>query len=980
MTPGLWFRILLLVLLVAVSVAALALRGSHPVPPRELLKSARAAHRAGRFAEAEDLVRRIPDHSQLRPQALLLAAEAAASAGRHAEAAAWYNNLVLDGSSESRQTVITAAERLQAQGQLAAAQDQLRRVIAVDPQNPAALHQLAFLMSVTGRRREASRFLFELLQQGICNMDELILLGHGDLFVDLPAELKPLIEADPPDPDILLWLARRALHEQRPQDAIDLLRRILREHVEHVEAQVRLGAALWEQSALDAFRAWHAVLPEAAEEHPEIWVLRGRQAESENHPEQAARCYWEAIQRDPNHRTAHFRLSHLQSGLNSQETRAFRERAALLSELEKTLLSLYNAGVSGATGHDMQRAAELTEVLGRPWEAWGWCQLALRRDPLAPWAQTTTIRLERLLPGVTVQTVAAGQLATQIDLRRFSLSSEANSSGSAPRVVPIRESWPRPEFVDMARAAGIHFTYFNAGEPHLGTQKMYEGNGGGVGAFDCDGDDWLDLCLAQGCPWPPDPAQQEYTDRLYRNTGDGRFTDVTTVAGTGDRNFSQGVTCGDYDNDGFQDLYVGNIGENRLFHSNGDGTFSDVTATSGTAGDAWTMSSAMADLNEDGLPDLYVVNYLDGSDVFERVCVSDAGISGLCDPRHFAGAQDRLYLNRGDGQFEDVTVDCGIEVEGGKGLGIVVADLNGTGRPSIFVANDGVPNFCFTSRAGSAGSRPLFQESAVLMGLATNGDGQPEACMGVAAADADQDGLLDLFVTNFYHESNILYAQRPGGLFEDATRRAGLRQPSLNVLGFGTQFIDGELDGLPDLLVSNGHVDRGTPGQPWTMQPQYFRNTGHGRFIEIAAESLGAWFEGSYLGRCVTRLDWNRDGRDDVAVAHLDAPLALVTNTTRDAGHFLTVRLRGVRSSRDAVGAVVQLQDDSGTVRTGWLTAGDGYQASNQRQLTFGLWSSQQVVRLTVRWPSGEQQIFEHLPADQSIVLTEGHPVHRRNP
>jgi hypothetical protein len=381
----------------------------------------------------------------------------------------------------------------------------------------------------------------------------------------------------------------------------------------------------------------------------------------------------------------------------------------------------------------------------------------------------------------------------------------------------------------------------------------------------------------------------------------------------------------------------------------------------------------LADLNGDGLPDIYDVNYLQGADVYERVC-GEGGKPRACTPAAFEPQPDRFYLNLGDGRFEERTEAAGLNVAGGNGLGIVAGDVDGSGRLSLFVANDEDANFCFINETAKPGAEPRFVERGVLAGLAYDGDGKALACMGVAAGDADGDGKLDLYVTNFYEEPNTLYLQGPGGMFVDATSASGLRAPSYRMLGFGTQFIDGELDGELDLVVTNGHIDDLSYQQvPFEMPPQYFRGLGGGKFVERPAAELGEFFQGKYLGRGLARLDWNRDGREDFVVSHLDAPAALVANVSADTGHYLALQLRGVKSARDAIGATVTIVA-GGRRRTQWLTAGDGYQASNQRQLVFGLGAEERVKKLQIRWPSGLRQEFANLPAVQALILVEGSP------
>jgi hypothetical protein len=331
-------------------------------------------------------------------------------------------------------------------------------------------------------------------------------------------------------------------------------------------------------------------------------------------------------------------------------------------------------------------------------------------------------------------------------------------------------------------------------------------------------------------------------------------------------------------------------------------------------------------------------------------------------------------LSRGDGTFENVTRSSGVDVPNGYGLGIVAADFDGSGRLNLFVANDETANFYFVNHTDRPGGTLRFVEQGLLAGLAFDADGLAQACMGIAAGDADGDGLVDLYVSNFYNESDTLYVQQPGGLFIDKTRAAGLRDPAFAPLGFGTQFIDGELDGLRDLVLTNGHIDDlRVIGQPYEMSPQYFRNIGGGKFQELAAASLGKFFEGKYLGRGLARLDWDRDGKEDFAVSHIRSPAALVLNRTEKTGHYLSLCLRGITADRDAIGTSVRVSVGEKTW-TQQLTAGDGYQASNERRLVFGLGETSKIDRLHVRWLTGTEQTFTDVPADAEYIILEGRP------
>ena len=460
-------------------------------------------------------------------------------------------------------------------------------------------------------------------------------------------------------------------------------------------------------------------------------------------------------------------------------------------------------------------------------------------------------------------------------------------------------------------------------------------------------------------------------DRLFRNLGDGRFLDVTDLARLGDREFSQGLAVGDYNSDGFPDLYVGNVGPNRLYENQGDGTFREVTQQAGVAGQGWTTSCALVDLNGDALPEIFEVTYVLVDEALKRRCDRD-GQPVACSPNMLTAEQDRLYENLGDGRFRDVSEECGIHAPDGKGLGLVAADFDRSGRINIFVSNDTTANFYFVNQTTGPGQPLSFSEQGLQSGLAFNEAGQAQASMGIASGDASGDGLLDLLVGNFYADSDTFYLQTPDHAFLDESRAAGLRESTFEMLTFGMQFLDGDLDGWLDAIATNGHVDRSIDARvPDLMPPQYFQNLGQAKFRELSARSLGPYFEKRYLGRTVALLDWNRDGKPDVCISHLDAPAALLTNGTPDTGHYLAVNLYGVASNRDAFGTVLELTAGERT-QVQQVVAGSGYLASNERKIIFGLGGATRIDRLRIRWPSGAIQTFEGLDADREIAIVEG--------
>jgi thioredoxin-like negative regulator of GroEL len=937
--------------------------------PETLVAEARRQLAKGQFGKAESLARRALARQPHNGWALIVAAEAANFQKHPDSALEYYSQIPEDCSPASVAGQFGAGEFFVQQGRLSEGEQKLRRTLACDPDHRGSHLRLAFVLGITGRRWESVPHMLTLLRSGRFPAEHLLLLGDVERAVDKRLVLTRCRENAPDDPLPLLGQARLWMVENDVPEAHRLLERVVAALPNEYEAQARLGTVLLEMRRSEEFLDWLARLPPAADHHPETWVVRGRWFLLQNDSRTAARCFWEAVLRDPDHRVANYRLGSALAAINDPDRAApFLKRADSLEHLTTVIDDLHR------NHHDkrsMHKASELAESLARVWEAWGWALLARGEDPRLDWAEQTIARLEPLLGSDVPRTLPKGNPALQMDLSSIPLPDWKALPGLAAPRPRDEHGGVQVRFADVAAEAGIQFTYFSGPARRNRAHYIFETTGGGVAALDFDGDTWPDLYFTQGCHWPPTDEQGEHRDRLYRNLADGRAADVTALAGLGDEQFSQGIGAGDFNNDGFSDLYLANIGPNRLYQNNGDGTFTDVSDSAGIRGDHWTTSCLIADLNGDSWPDLYDVNYCAGSEVFTLLCPRK-GEARSCSPRAFDAAPDQVYLNRGNGTFEDVSESSGILAPNGYGLGIVAGDFEGAGRLNVFVANDGTANFYFVNQTDPRNGKLKFVEQALVAGLAFDADGFAQACMGVAAGDADGNGLVDLYVSNFYNESDTLYLQQPGGIFVDMTRQAGLREPSYAPLGFGTQFLDGDLDGWPDLVLTNGHVDDlRAIGEPYEMSPQYFQNVGGGRFAELPASSLGTFFEGKYRGRGLARLDWNRDGKEDFVVSHIGSPSALVVNRTEGTGHFLALQFRGVISSRDAIGIIVQATA-GGRTWTSQLTAGDGYQASNERRLVFGLGEVTSVEKLHVRWLSGTEQTFRDVSADADLLLIEG--------
>ncbi len=921
------------------------------------------------YEEAERVARAVLEESPQSATALLIAGEAMACNHRVEEALPFLLGVPSANQAEYVRAQCHAASRLIQVGRARDAEACLRRVLKIDPLHREANERLTLLLQMEGRSWESLPYAQAMVRNGMCGRNTLLMIGGVDMsWVQDLQFVETCMAKVPDDPLVLLGAARLKHIQNFRQEAEAIYRKILDDDATQIEAQVRLGEICLEDSDPASFLRWHASLPEEGDQHPMTWYLRGRWAKRNHQPRAAARCFLEALRRHPNHGGSNFQLSQTLASLgHGEEAELFADRARTLSTLEALLHELQ----AMVDANMMRQVSEMCEQLGRLQEAAGWCHVALAVAPETEWARDRLVRLAAIVTKTHEFTLASSQPALTYGMEAYPLPTWPKIAAGTDRSVARGPVEGNVTFVDMAAEAGLDFQYYNGTTATKGLEHILETTGGGIGVIDFDVDGWPDLYFCQGGLWSERGDQSTYRDRLFRNLGNGQFADVTEEAGLGDGEFSQGVAVGDYDGDGYPDLYLANAGPNRLYHNNGNGSFRDVGEEAGVAGNEWTTSAAMADLNGDGLLEIYAVNYLLTEEVLERSCEHSGHPMG-CSPTMFTAEQDRLYENLGNGRFRDVTDESGIRAPDGKGLGIVAADFTGSGKINLFVGNDTTANFYFVNESAGPGHPLAFDEQGILTGLAFNDAGEGQACMGIAAGDYDRDGLLDMLIANFFADYNTLYRQLPGDMFVDESGRANLREPSFNMLGFGTQFIDADLDGWLDVIVANGHVDRAPDGStPALMPPQYFHNTRDGRFAEIRGDSLGDYFLNDYLGRSVVVLDWNRDGKEDLCVSHLDAPAALLTNRTPNAGHYLAVKLQGVTSNRDAIGTILELSAGGQALKR-QMIGGNGYMASSERKIIFGLADAELVDQLHVRWPSGAEQIFKNLPADQELLIVEG--------
>lgn len=960
-------------LVVVVLLLAAALWGVFvlAIPRRStLMRQAKSAFRnrdyRGAIEKAERVLARWPEYDE----AAVVAGDSCLALRDYKQAVRYYRRVPAGPSDHAVHARLKCAQISQEFfSDSEAAEEHYREVLAHRPDQREALVELARLLAIQARRTEAVPLILRSMRRDHVDVDFLGLLRTAGSAMDRPAVLQRWHRTTPNSPGVLVGLAWHARNAGQFEQAKHRLRHALRVDPDFKEARVALAEILWKTEQFEDLTSLLADEKTRELNDARLWVVRGRMALRTGQKPAAARCYWEAWRADPCNRTANFQLLRLTA---QQEDQVVTDSLRRAIKQIQTLRDRFDVVLTES--HDslepIQRLVDQLEEVGRLWEAWGWCIVARRIDSGARWPVTRGNVLRGELKRCPLSLVCRKPENRMLDLSHRPRPLWDHPSKTEPPSPKPRAS-PHVSFRDEAKAAGISFRYFNSPSPAGKGQRMYEFNGGGCGVLDYDRDGRPDLHFTQGCQWPVRESDATHLDRLYRNLGDGRFTDATTPARLFENRYSTGIAVGDFNSDGFPDVYVANIGRNRLFENNGDGTFRDVSTQALVDDPRWSTSCVIADLNGDALPDVYSVNYVTGKDVFERVCRHDDGHPRMCMPFHFPGDQDQLYLNLGDGRFANVTEKAGVTVANGKGLGVVAADWEGNGRLSLFVANDTVGNFLFVNRGPDQAGVPRFFERGLPAGVALNRDGKAEGCMGIAAGDANDDGTLDLFVTNFLNESNTLYVSRSGATFEDVTRESGLAEPSRKLLGFGTQFVDADLDGRLDLLVSNGHIDDYRRyGRPYQMPAQFFHNAGGGRFTELPAKRLGPYFRWKLLGRGMSRLDWNRDGREDAVISHLDEPAALLTNTTKSAGRFISIQLSGVQSSRDAIGTTVIVETQHRSI-TRQLTAGDGYQASNERVLVFGLEPSADIQRIIVNWPTGKREEFPLIEANRRYLIVE---------
>jgi enediyne biosynthesis protein E4 len=555
------------------------------------------------------------------------------------------------------------------------------------------------------------------------------------------------------------------------------------------------------------------------------------------------------------------------------------------------------------------------------------------------------------------------------------LHAQQQADKARPEPGPLKATIPG-RFVDITAASGVHFEHLAS---HTSKKYLIETMGSGAALFDYDNDGRLDIFFVNGAPLAdptpkgtiPQKTSAKYWNRLFHQKSDGQFEDVTEKAGLQGVGYGMGVAAGDYDNDGFEDLYVTAYGGNRLYHNNGDGTFTDVTEKAGVSGSGWSTSAAWIDLDNDGLLDLLVLRYVEWD--FDDIYCGEhrEGYRAYCHPDYFRPIAPLVYHNDGNGHFSEIAQKSGIS-KPGKGLGVTLADYDRDGKTDLFVANDSMPEFLYHNDGNGR-----FSETALMAGVAVDVNGRSFAGMGTEFADYNNDGRPDIFVDDLANQMYAIFQNNGDATFTYATYDTDLGHISMLHSGWGVRFLDYDNDGWKDLIIAQGHdldtIQLSYPQLRYREPLMLLSNDGK-RFIDVSAQS-GSVFHQAWVGRGLASGDLDNDGRSDVVVTTNDGPAYVIRNETDTHNHWLTLNLVGHRSNRDAIGAEVKVVTAQGAQYATVSTA-VSYLSSSDKRVHFGLGTESVAQSIEIRWPSGIIQTLKNVAADRLLQVDEPAQAH----
>ena len=930
----------------------------------EGLDEARRLIGTGRFNAARDVLGRYLQAHPNDPDALEMAGDGAIQSHDLAAAIGYFEAAVKASNHPSKELwfkwagVTIAAERP------FEAISILRDALEDHPDILEIRQNLATLLARVGLQNEAAEHLQWLVQRKHGNRSILLQLSDLTFPQTHDATCQSALRRNSDDLRPVFSLAQLDALESNWKEVERALKPVVDRHPDFLPALALYGRALVELDEAEAVKNWSRSLPQGIEGYSQYWMAAGNWAYRHGSMEQAARAYWSALRLNENDPEA---LNGLSTSLRLLGRKEQAELAARRAETIAVLRSHIATLVT--SDFDSQKAvvdlALALHELGRQWEATNWLMIghSMKQDPDPRFEPTfRTIRGE--LTGATPWQLPEQMVSTKIDLSSFPVIAWHESSKQPS--LPIRDgSGTILQFSDEAKSRSlVHVCAIGKTYSQESGLMIYQSGAGGAGVIDFDLDGWPDIYLTvmDGTPGNEDSGP----NRLHRNLA-RKFFDVTDLSSLIDHGFSQGISVGDFDADGWPDVYVANIGENRLYRNNGDGTFNDVTEQCKLNGIGWTTSVAIADLNDDGHADIYEVGYCHGEKPLTQKCKFPSIRS--CNPMAFDAEPDRIWAGNGDGTFSDATRWLGPH-QVGRGFALVIGDLDRDPGLETYVANDMTANH-YWAKPKNAREFGL-SEQATIRGLAFNRQSNAQASMGIAAADADNDGDIDFLLTHFIDEYNTYYQQLRDGSWSDESQVAGFADPSKPMLAYVTQWIDVDNDGSLEVFIANGDIDDFQfEGRRYRQPAQLLKQVMRGRWQAMHSDQLGDYFAQDRLARAVATLDANRDGLSDLIVTHLFDPVALLINRSETPAKQTRFFLRARSTHRDAIGARIRLTSDNRRFEQ-QLLAGNGFQCVNEPCIVFGVPDAESLEQVQVIWPRGTIESLDNLAAGGDYLVVEG--------
>lgn len=934
---------------------------------------------SGNFAGAEQVLMNLTLLDPDDVMVLFRLANVKAAQGRLSEAVEILEAIPDDDAQASLPALGQAGDWCMELGRFDESEKKYLQILRILPDAVPAHRQLAYLYNRQGRRHEAAVHVRRLCQLGDIQQDELqSLIVLSDAMYDEPGSMAE-DDGRPYWPIGNLAIARRLVNQRRYDEAVEQLKNDVKRERVLPAAMAFYGRCAVEAQNVSEFQWWLEKTDETTREFADFWAAFGTYLVSEHRHQEAVRALCEALERDPTDLISRGRLYQALMVLGKEDFAKAQQQQWLTTR--DTLNA--NNRINGTPAEKADAIAELAEnllLLHRNLEAvlWKTVEGTLRNVPKETFQALNQQRLsliqsgrlypsnEQSLCGLDSSAFPLPDVRGTIDLGSQSLADFHISADPDSLSEPSLSETITVRMENVAQDVGLDHRFSVASRPQPTGFALYQILGSAVVAFDYDLDGAVDLYLGQGGSDPP-AFTGEQSNQLYRNV-DLRLREVSDPSSTTNFRYTTGVTSGDWNQDGFADLVVCNLGVSYLHLNNGDGTFSRSTLEQQSNVTRVPSSVAMADLTGDSLPDIWRVAYVDDSNMAQKPDRNaDGGVTKALIPTEFSPGKDRGFANDGNGGWSSFGGESdslkASSFKASNGLGVVVSDFDGQPGNEIFVGNDLFPNQLWKRKGDS------WSDGALLLGCGFGYTGRATASMGIAVGDFDRSLTQDIHITNYQQEASNLYLHR-NGAYQDRNLQYKLNRPSIAVLGFGTQSVDVDNDGWLDLVVANGHVDKEADSKvPFEQPPQLFRNLGQNFELAKVEDPSGYW-NSNHLGRGLARFDFNRDGRSDHVVTHLEAPTALLLNQTATSNHWLQIQLIGTQCERDAIGAKVTLRAGNRQL-AGWVTAGDGFMSRNEAIVCFGLGDSVRVDEISIRWPDGREQRHENLGVDQRVLIIQ---------